>query len=298
LALIQKEIRIVKNKIGIACLVALGLSGSAWAGQDKTNQAPHELSLELKLIDGSRIIGVPTIKSVSVQTSYAKMDIALKQILTIAIEDDHETASLALLNADKLKGVITMEPIKLETVFGTVAIGVEHIRELRVVPSGWGGCMTNVAREASVAVNRSSPGNGLPAKVNDGVTNDVDQPASYWYAGDWKPQPDWIRLRFDKPARIRSIKILAPMGTVRFGAGHAPLDYEIIGLSGGQENALASVKNGEHPKTEPGPTAGVEWIVVELTAPKMLEGVQLTCRRTSGENYGPVIFEIQTLGIR
>ncbi len=288
----------MKTKIGIAFLVALCLGGSAWAGQDNTNPAPQELRLELNLIDGSRIIGVPMIESVPVQTSYAKMDIALKQVLTIALEDDHETASLALQNADKLKGVIKMEPIKLETVFGKVAIGVEHIRELRVVPPGWGGFVSNVARDANVEVTRSSPGNGLPARVNDGVTNDVDQPASYWYAGEWKPQPDWILLRFDKPVRIRSIRILAPMGTVRFGVGHAPLDYEIIGLSGGQEIALASVKNGEHPKTEPGPTAGVEWIVVELTAPKVLDGVQLTCRRTSGENYGPVIFEIQALGIR
>ena len=288
----------MKNKIGIAFLVALGLSGSAWAGQDNTNQAPQELRVELNLMDGSRIIGVPTIESVPIQTSYAKMVVPLKQVLAIKVDENHETASLDLRNGDKLKGVITMEPIKLEAVFGTVAIGVEHIRELRVVPSGWGGCMTNVARDANVEVNRSSPGNGLPAKVNDGVTNDVDQPASYWYAGDWNPQPDWIRLRFDKPTRIRSIKILAPMGTVRFGAGHAPLDYEIIGLSGGQEHALASVKNGEHPKTETGPIPGVEWIVVDITDPKVLDGVQLTCRRTSGENYGPVIFEMQALGMR
>ena len=61
--------------------MALGLSGSAWAGQDNTNQAPKELRLELNLIDGSRTIGVPTIESVPIQTSYPKMDVPLKQVL-------------------------------------------------------------------------------------------------------------------------------------------------------------------------------------------------------------------------
>ncbi len=55
---IQKETSTLKTKTGIAFLVALGLSGSAWAGQDNTNPAPQELRLELNLVDGSRIIGV------------------------------------------------------------------------------------------------------------------------------------------------------------------------------------------------------------------------------------------------
>lgn len=123
----------MKAKTGIAVLVAFALGGSAWAGLDNTNQAPQELRLELNLLDGSRIIGVPTIESVPVQTSYAKMAVPLKQILTIKIDDNHETSSFDLRNGDKLKGVINLEPIKLETVFGKVSVGIEHIMELRVV---------------------------------------------------------------------------------------------------------------------------------------------------------------------
>ncbi|MCX6865910.1 MAG: LamG domain-containing protein, partial [Verrucomicrobia bacterium] len=72
----------------------------------------------------------------SVQTPYAKMDVPLHQILAIKMGDDHETASLDLRNGDMLKGVLTLAPVKLETVFGKVAIGVEHIRELHVVLAG------------------------------------------------------------------------------------------------------------------------------------------------------------------
>ena len=204
----------MKRLTCMAVLAVLAVVGEAWAGLDETSDEPQKLTLALDLDDGSHVIGVPDIESVPIQTSYAKMDIQLKQILTIRIEEDHEMASIDLRNGDKLKGVITLEPIKLETIFGKVKIGVEHIRELRVVPSGWGGFMTNAARDAKVEVNRSSPGNGLPEKVNDGVTNDVAQPyTSYWFAGEGPPKPDWIRLRFDKPALIRSIRILAPLGT-------------------------------------------------------------------------------------
>ena len=113
--------------------MALGLSGSAWAGQDNTNQAPKELRLELNLIDGSRTIGVPTIESVPIQTSYAKMDVPLKQVLAIKVDENRETASIDLCNGDKLKGVVSLAPIKLRTIFGDMAISIEHVRDSRIL---------------------------------------------------------------------------------------------------------------------------------------------------------------------
>lgn len=90
---------------------------------------------------------------------------------------------------------------------------------------------------------------------------------------------------------VHSIRVLVPMDTARFAAGHEALDYEVSGLIHGQKSTLASVKNGKHPKTEPGPLPGTHWIVVKLDTPKILDGVRMTCKRTSGINLGPVIFE-------
>jgi len=119
----------------MAVLSATVLVSSAWAGKDKEEP---QLRLDLDLIDGSRVVGVPSIESIPVQTSYAKMDIQLKQILTIKIGDDHEKVAIDLRNGDKLKGAISLEPIKLETIFGKVKIGVEHIKGLRVALAGGG----------------------------------------------------------------------------------------------------------------------------------------------------------------
>jgi hypothetical protein len=107
------------------------LMGAAWAGEDKKGEP--QLRLELDLADGSRIIGTPAIESVPVQTSYAKMDVPLKEILSMKIGEDHETAFLDLRSGDNLKGVVSLRPIKLETLFGKVSVGVEHINTLRVV---------------------------------------------------------------------------------------------------------------------------------------------------------------------
>jgi hypothetical protein len=73
---------------------------------------------------------------VPVQTSYAKMNIPLKQIVKIKIDDDHETASFELQNGDMLKGVLDLGPIKLETIFGEVSVRIEHIRSVAVHADG------------------------------------------------------------------------------------------------------------------------------------------------------------------
>ncbi|MFZ4396598.1 MAG: LamG domain-containing protein [Kiritimatiellia bacterium] len=105
----------------------------------ETNLAAREsakLRLSVDLVDGSRVIGTPAIETVPVETSYAKMNVPLKQILTLKIGEDHETVTLDMQNGDKLKGVITLGPIKMQTVFGPVTIGLAHLRELRVLLSG------------------------------------------------------------------------------------------------------------------------------------------------------------------
>lgn len=120
---------------GFGLLAAMGLASPTWAGEDKTEPP---LRLELDLVDGSRIFGIPNIDSATVQTSYAKMDVPLKQIRSIRLEENHETASVDLQNGDKIKGVINLAPMKLDTVFGKVSIGLEHVREIHLVlPDGF-----------------------------------------------------------------------------------------------------------------------------------------------------------------
>jgi hypothetical protein len=115
----------------VVCVV-LNLGGVTLADESQTN-APFRLSLAL--VDGSHIIGIPSVKSIPVQTSYAKMDIPLEHILSIEIEDDHETALFAFQNGDKLRGVVDIQPLELQAIFGSVSVGIEHIRRITTVAS-------------------------------------------------------------------------------------------------------------------------------------------------------------------
>ena len=117
----------------IIAMTALLLTTVGWAELDKSEQP---LSLELDLVDGSHIIGVPSIESVSVQTPYAKVEISLNQILSITIDDDHQTATFDLRNGDKLAGALDLEPIELQTLFGKVLVDAAHMTKVRTVTGG------------------------------------------------------------------------------------------------------------------------------------------------------------------
>ena len=64
------------------------------------------------------------------------MDVPLVQISTLKMNEDHETALLELQNGDRIKGAIDLAPLQLETLFGNVTVGVQHVRHLRVITIG------------------------------------------------------------------------------------------------------------------------------------------------------------------
>ncbi len=113
--------------IGVCAATAL-----ITAAGEETVPKESSLRLEVDLVDGSRLIGVPAIATVPVQTSYAKMDVPLAQIQSLKIGDDHETATLDLRNGDKLSGVLRLSVIELTALFGKTAIGLEHVKRLLV----------------------------------------------------------------------------------------------------------------------------------------------------------------------
>ncbi len=122
----------MKYRTGMALVAALALVGTAWAGADSTNQVSAQLRLDLDLADGSRIIGIPNIASLPVQTVYARMDIPLEKIASIEIREKVDAAILEMQNGDKITVALNLAPIVLETIFGQVAVDVQHVRRIHV----------------------------------------------------------------------------------------------------------------------------------------------------------------------
>jgi len=180
-------------------------------------QTNESLRVVLDLSDGSRIIGTPGIKSVPVETCYAKMDLPLRQILAIRIEADHERASFDLQNGDKLKGVINLGPLKLLTVFGEVSIGVEHISQIGVQSGGsssWNGLVLWNRLDSEFEVTRSRVGPGgklnagrfVPGRFGRGVELKMQEQYGVTFPPEIVQSPDgciefWAKL-VDFPADL------------------------------------------------------------------------------------------------
>ena len=159
----------------IAVISAMTVMGISWAGNEKVEP---QLRLELDLVDGSHVIGIPEIDTVPVQTSYAKIEVPLKQILSVRMDKDHETASIDLQNGDKLKGVISLEPVKIETAFGTVKIGIEHIRSLRVALIT--GALTDALRRGLVLYYSFDRDEGAKVTDQSGHGNEGEVCGAKW----------------------------------------------------------------------------------------------------------------------
>jgi hypothetical protein len=98
--------------------------------------AEAPLRVEVDLADGSHLRGTPGITSVLLQTPYARLDLPLAQLGCLELGADRETVACRMQNGDKLSGVLTLAPFKLQTLFGPVTIGLEQLRALWVVCDG------------------------------------------------------------------------------------------------------------------------------------------------------------------
>jgi hypothetical protein len=156
----------------------------------------------------------------------------------------------------------------------------------------------NLAREGRPSASRTDPGNGALGLAFDGITNDTDKDLiSYWFAGHEPRQPDRLRVDLKYPASITQVRLLAPVGQLRWLGGHEPMTYEVFGVRNNREQRLARVVDARHPQVAP--LAGkhnVRWIVIELPQPVVADAVVLAVAKASGGNTGPVIFEFEVIG--
>jgi len=159
----------------LAVCAVVSLLQAVWGGEAPTNDT---LRVAVDLSDGSRIIGIPRLSAVPVETTYAKIRIPLREILTVVIDGDHKHASFTLGNGDRLQGVLTTEPLELNTIFGKVSLPIEHVKGFRV-DKGAGASLTPELKKGLIlyytfdrdegGTVTDASGNGRTAKI-DGAT--------------------------------------------------------------------------------------------------------------------------------
>lgn len=103
--------------------LALFLAGSAARAE------PPKLRLNLR--DGANFSGTPTTNGIEVITSYARIKVPFADIQSLVPGKDL-LVSVVFPNGDVLKGTSSIDRIRFRTEFGTMAIGLPHIRTLAI----------------------------------------------------------------------------------------------------------------------------------------------------------------------
>lgn len=91
------------------------------------------LRLAVDLVDGSYLIGAPSITSMPIRTSYAQMEIAFAKVHSVRMGEDRKTASLVFNNGDRLTGVVDLELLQIEAIFGRISLEIRNVHEIQVL---------------------------------------------------------------------------------------------------------------------------------------------------------------------
>src|ERR1043166_8751009 len=111
-----------------------GMSPKGWTTRKKQAAAsvstmpqnePPKFTVELR--DGSRVVGTPSIPSIPIQTSFAKVEIPLKLIEAIQYDESREKALILCVNGDRIEGVINLNSIQVNAAFGKTVIPLKSV---------------------------------------------------------------------------------------------------------------------------------------------------------------------------
>jgi hypothetical protein len=98
-----------------------------------------ELRLAVDLAEGSRIVGVPAVTTLPIQTSVGAMALPLDRLVSLAFNDDKGGVSAQLANGDRLSGAAKFAELRLTALCGEVNIPAKLIQKIGWVRKGTGG---------------------------------------------------------------------------------------------------------------------------------------------------------------
>jgi len=110
------------------CVVLSGESNAGPHAGEGTGAGPTRLVVELT--EGSRFIGTVEIETLPFIATYAEMDLAMKEVDSVTLGEDKETAKVTMRNGDSLQGVVDIGELKLLTLLGEISVPVQHISRI------------------------------------------------------------------------------------------------------------------------------------------------------------------------
>ena len=93
--------------------------------------------IELNLTDGSRLLGVPALTSLTFQASFGLLKIPLRLMTDLQMRPGASNALVTLRNGDRLTGLPDLPTIELDTLFGRQSVKLQAIDKITVQQTGF-----------------------------------------------------------------------------------------------------------------------------------------------------------------
>lgn len=106
-------------------LVSALLTGAAVSLAEEERTA-EPLKVAVELSDGSRIVGIPIVRSLAVKALYGKLELPLTAV-SAAVTEDGGIMAFEMRNGDIVKGTCETNVINLTTLLGNISIPIERI---------------------------------------------------------------------------------------------------------------------------------------------------------------------------
>lgn len=97
--------------------------------------AADQCSMEMDLVDGSRLWGTTPLKAIEMNVADQKMTLQIDKVLSVAVDANQERATVDLGEKGRIEGILQVKTVPLTTSFGAVSVEGGHIRNIRVYQS-------------------------------------------------------------------------------------------------------------------------------------------------------------------
>jgi len=84
----------------------------------------------VSLVDGTSLVCKPLVKTLPVKTSYADLDLPLEKMATAVFDREKKEVTIKLVNGDVIKGTVSLEKMKVQTLIGEVTISMADVQEI------------------------------------------------------------------------------------------------------------------------------------------------------------------------
>jgi hypothetical protein len=127
----------MQRSLKFAWLLGIGfwlmVQGGLASAQDAEGKEA-QMKLRVDLVDGSRVIGVTSNKSLTLNVEFTELTIPLDRIRQVIKGERAKMVKVELNNGDILSGKLQDEPLNLTTIFGPVKLNMDQVIAVDVVP--------------------------------------------------------------------------------------------------------------------------------------------------------------------